>query len=334
MQVRELVDDTARVAALHRLGILDVPAAPDLDAITRLAAYVAGAPFAAINLIDAERQWQAAVTGGRRGQVPRSDSMCDVTVTQDSIVHVTDARADRRFDDNPFVTGVRDHVRMYCGVPLHDQGGYAVGSLCVTDSVARPLDERQLAALADLALQVEQLFELRRQHTELVDVLAEVDHYATFDALTGLVNRRTLVGRLEHALARGQRTHVMPTVFFCDLDGFKAINDQYGHDAGDDVIVTAGRRLDAVIRSGDTVSRWGGDEFVVVCEDLDPRQRSAVLTRMRGTVAEPVRLADGTTVRFGISIGTVQADELHTAADVLREADRRMYLDKQNRQWR
>ncbi|MGN6610816.1 MAG: diguanylate cyclase domain-containing protein, partial [Angustibacter sp.] len=245
-----LPDDAARVAALHRLGVLDQPPAPDLDAITRLAAYIAGAPFAAINLVDADRQWQAAVWGGERGEVPREQSMCDVTVSADEVVHVPDARADSRFTQNPFVTGVIDVVRLYCGVPVHDHAGFAVGTLCVTDPSARRLDDGQLAALRDLATQVEQLFELRRQHAQLVDVLAEVDHHARHDPLTGLANRRTLLDHLELALGRGRRSGVMPTLFFCDLDGFKAVNDRYGHDVGDRTIVAVAQRLAAVVREG------------------------------------------------------------------------------------
>lgn len=326
MQALPPEGDAARVAALHRLGVLDQPPAPDLDAITRLAAYIARAPYAAINLVDADRQWQAAVCGGQRGQVPREQSMCDVTVTADELVHVTDARGDSRFASNPFVTGAIDDVRLYCGVPVHDHAGFAVGTLCVTDPCARRLDDGQLAALRDLAAQVEQLFELRRQHARLVDVLAEVDHHARHDPLTGLANRRTLLDHLELALGRGRRSGVMPTLFFCDLDGFKSVNDHYGHQAGDQTIVRVAQRLAAVVREGDTVARWGGDEFVVLCEDLQPHAQPIVVGRLRTAVESPDNEA-----RVGLSVGIVQAAQEQTVGDVLSDADRLMYADKQSR---
>ena len=323
--------DAARVAALHRLGVLDAPPAPDLDAVTRLAAFVAGTPFASINLVDADRQWQASVSGGPRGEVPRAESMCDVTVAADEVVHVPDASDDPRFRTNPFVTGRHDVVRLYCGVPVHDGEGYAVGTLCVTDPQVRELTDGQLGALRDLATQVEQLFELRRQHRQLVDVLAEVDHDARHDPLTGLANRRTLIDRLELGLARGRRSGVPPTVFFCDLDGFKAVNDRHGHDAGDRVLLTVASRLASAVREGDTVARWGGDELVVLCEDLQEGSREVVLSRLRAAVEQPVDLDGGDRTSVGLSVGIVQAGADQSAGEVVADADRRMYRDKAGR---
>src|ERR671921_186377 len=203
-------DDAARVAALRRLGILDQPPAPDLDAITRLAAFVTGAPVGIINLLDADRQWQASVHGGERGVSPRADSMCQHTVATGETVTVADASLDARFVDNPFVTGDLDRIRQYCGVPLRDVHGYPVGSLCVVGPEPRALTPEQVQALQDLGRQVESLFELRRQNARLTNVLAEVDHYATHDPLTGLPNRRLLVDRLDQAISRAARHRAAP----------------------------------------------------------------------------------------------------------------------------
>lgn len=330
MTIAVIPDDAARVAALHRLGVLDQPPAPDLDGITRLAAFVTGAPVAIINLLDADRQWQASVTGADRGVFPREDSMCQHTVAQDRTVHVPDATQDARFVGNPFVSGELDAVRLYCGVPLHDVGGYAVGTLCVIDPLPRTLSVAQVTALQDLAAQVEHLLELRRQHGHLVDVLAEVDHYATHDALTGCANRRLLVDRLDHALARALRTGLPPLVLFCDLDGFKAVNDSLGHEAGDTVLRAVGERLRSAARPADTVARLGGDEFVVLCEDVPPSARPLVEARVRAVLAQPVAFA-GTDVHVGVSIGTAVADGSADAATLLDAADRAMYADKLDR---
>ncbi|PPK92298.1 diguanylate cyclase (GGDEF)-like protein [Kineococcus xinjiangensis] len=326
-------DDAARVAALQRLGILDRPPAPDLEGLTRLATYVTGAPVGVVNLIDTDRQWQAAATGMACGQFPRDDSMCAHVVAAGVPVHVADASLDPRFADGPFVTGVVADVRMYASLPLRDTDGYAVGTLCVVDPVARTLEAGQFAALRDIAAQAEALLELRRQHVELVGVLAEVDHYATHDALTGLVNRRLLVDRLEQALNRAQRSGRPPTVFFCDLDGFKAVNDAFGHDAGDEVLVAVSRRLRSLVRPTDTVARLGGDEFVVVCEDLPDDMVFDVADRLRRTGPADLGAPAGCPP-LGISVGTVTAALPSTAGDVLRLADRLMYADKASRRSR
>ncbi|HEX8497107.1 MAG TPA: sensor domain-containing diguanylate cyclase, partial [Actinomycetales bacterium] len=256
--LRARLDDAARVQALVRLGVLDQPPAADLDGLTRLATFVTGAPVGIINLLDATRQWQASVTGQPRGVFRREDSLCQYTVADNALVHVADASKDRRFAGSPFVDGTIDSIRFYCGVPVRDVAGFPVGTLCVTDSTVRELRPGQVAALHDLAAQVEHLFELRRLHGQLVELLTEVDHFATHDPLTGAVNRRLLMDRLDHAIARADRSGTAPTVIFCDLDGFKSVNDAHGHQAGDETLRTVAGRLSAAVRPEDTVARIGG----------------------------------------------------------------------------
>lgn len=324
------VDDAARVAALRRLGLLDQPPAADLEGVARIAAHVARAPFALVNLLDADRQWTAAASGLSCGSVPRDLTPCAHTVAADAPVHVPDASVDLRYADNPHVDGTLGVIGLYVSLPLHDHEGYVLGTLCVIDPRARPLDEEQLSVLGDLALQAEHLLELRRQHLALLDVLAEVDHYATHDHLTGLVNRRVLDDRLAQALARAERTDTPLTVFFCDVDGFKAVNDTHGHDAGDRVLVALGRALTEVVRPYDTVARLGGDEFVILCEGLPEEQVEVVAGRLRGALASHVR---GLPEAAGLhlSVGAHRSACAAASTDVLGTADRLMYADKVRR---
>lgn len=323
-------NEQGRLAALHRLGILDQAASPDLDALSRLAAYVTGAPFSAINLIDADEQHQASVTGGTPAVHPRADSLCQHTIYEGRTLHVADAGKDPRFLDSPFVTGEIDRIALYCGVPLHDVDGYVLGTLCITDAEARQLTDAQVGALEDLAKQVERLFELRRQHAKLIDVLTQLDHLAVHDPLTGLVNRRMLADRLEHAQDRARRGSPSPVVFFCDLDGFKAVNDRLGHQAGDEVLIEVARRLRAAMRPSDTVARVGGDEFVVLCEDLPSEHREVVAERIRSATTLPFDTSSGP-ARVGLSIGMAEASPDRSPTEVLSQADRGMYRDKASR---
>jgi len=258
----------------------------------------------------------------------RDDALCAHVVAEDAVVQVDDARDDARLADGPYVDGRRASVRMYVGIPVHAPDGEAVGTLCALDTAPRHLTPAQVDALRDLALQVEQLFVLRAQQRRLLEVLAEVDHHATYDTLTGLVNRRVLLDRLDRALARPGAS-AGPALFFCDLDGFKAVNDTLGHETGDEVLRTVARRLQALVRSGDTVARLGGDEFVVLCEQLPPEELDGLAARL-ATAADPL-VDDVEGLVLGLSVGAVAASPGDDASDVLCAADQRMYATKSAR---
>ena len=156
-----------RVAALRRLHVLDQPPCDDLDAVVRLAAHLTGAPIAVINLLDAERQWQAAAFGMERREVAREQSMCARIIDEKRTIVVPDSRADPRFDDSPWVTGELGNVRLYAAAPLVAPVDQVVGTLCVFDERPRTLTDEQVAALEDLAQVVTALFEQRAVSAQL-----------------------------------------------------------------------------------------------------------------------------------------------------------------------
>jgi diguanylate cyclase (GGDEF)-like protein/PAS domain S-box-containing protein len=119
-------------------------------------------------------------------------------------------------------------------------------------------------------------------------------------------------------------------VLFCDLDGFKSINDRFGHNAGDVVLIEVARRLTSVVRDGDTVARLGGDEFVVLADGLGGADAEDLAVRLRNAIIPPIRV-DGRAVRVGASFGIGWAHCGMTAEEVLRSADQRMYVEKRSR---
>ncbi|HEU5152858.1 MAG TPA: diguanylate cyclase, partial [Iamia sp.] len=162
-------------------------------------------------------------------------------------------------------------------------------------------------------------------HHGVNEVLAEL---AFHDDLTGLPNRGLLLDRMRMALIRAQRLALRPLIVFGDLDGFKAVNDRYGHDAGDEVLVEAARRLSHAVREGDTCGRWGGDEFVLVVELGQVDAATKVIQRVVDAMAAPFVLRDGSSHRIGLSIGAVVADGSERVETLIAAADRAMYRSK------
>jgi diguanylate cyclase (GGDEF)-like protein/PAS domain S-box-containing protein len=145
-----------------------------------------------------------------------------------------------------------------------------------------------------------------------------VRHDAVHDPLTGLANRTLLRDRLQHAIAKSRRDTANAAVLFVDLDNFKRVNDDHGHSAGDLVLVELAGRLRDAVRPGDTMARFGGDEFVAVCEDADEEVAMTVALRILEAVQMPL-VTDRTrldlSASVGVAIGRGDADDLLACAD-------------------
>ncbi|MFN3216017.1 MAG: putative bifunctional diguanylate cyclase/phosphodiesterase [Acidimicrobiales bacterium] len=173
-----------------------------------------------------------------------------------------------------------------------------------------------------LLLQVQDITAQRRSAWELMQK-------ALHDDLTGLPNRALLLNRLKHSLQRSSRTAGSVAVLFIDIDRFKYVNDSLGHEMGDVFLAEIARRLEAAIRTGDTVARFGGDEFVVLCEGVDGASEAlTVAQRVHTSLASPIHL-DGVPTFASASIGISLDDEGDTSAEaLLSDADAAMYRAK------
>ena len=160
------------------------------------------------------------------------------------------------------------------------------------------------------------------------EIETQLAHRATHDPLTGLANRLLFLDRCEQALQRRRRTGADIAVLFIDLDGFKLVNDSRGHEVGDQLLITVGERLKAVTRETDTVARFGGDEFAILCEGLSDYPRVVELAaRVRHALASPVFL-DGGDLLVPASIGIAAMGKEEDVATLMSNADAAMYRAK------
>jgi diguanylate cyclase (GGDEF)-like protein len=188
------------------------------------------------------------------------------------------------------------------------------------------------AVIDEMADAVEHsLAELREEVQRRTRAEEFVQHLANHDALTGLPSLRLLHDRLERALARAQREEKGVAVLFIDLNGFKPVNDQYGHESGDMVLKVVGQRLAGAVRDADTVGRIGGDEFLVILPDVGSVEAAAqVRDKLDALVREPIYLpAHKLVVQVSAAMGIALYPEMaQDAAGLLRLADQDMYERK------
>ena len=312
----------------HRAPITEV-----LDAITEGAAELLGAEVVGLRLVDREDPsfLVLASSVGVSPEVARSlgRSRVGAGVGGAAVIarHVV-VTHDYGKLANALPEFVADDLQIAMAAPVF-QDGEPIGSLVVAshDSARRwePIEEEMLLAFAEhasLALNDASALEAMRK------AYAEALHQANHDTLTGLPNRALVLDRLDHALSRGQRHEGTVGVLFVDLDRFKVVNDTLGHSVGDEVLIRIGERLRAAMRPADTVGRLAGDEFVVVCDDMEPVDLLHVAGRVAAAIEVPLPLYGRETV-ITASIGIAYVEGGGRAEDVLRDADVAMYRAKE-----
>jgi diguanylate cyclase (GGDEF)-like protein/PAS domain S-box-containing protein len=187
-----------------------------------------------------------------------------------------------------------------------------------------------ISSVRDAAGAVQQYAGLFSDITAMMQHQSQLEHIAHFDALTSLPNRVLLADRLQQAKAQALRRNQQLAVAFLDLDGFKTINDQHGHDAGDQVLVKLAQRMKQALREGDSLARLGGDEFVAVLIDLEDQAASLpMLSRLLLACAQSVQVGD-LSLHVSASLGVTfypQAQDID-ADQLIRQADQAMYQAK------
>ncbi len=262
-----------------------------------------------------------------RLQTELRDGPCMWAYEHGEAVSVPDLATDARF---PLFTqsAVAGGLGAVFTFPLRDGTG-RLGALDLYRSTPGELASHDMAAAQTLA-DVAAAYLLNAQAREDSRTTSEqFRHGALHDPLTGLPNRLLLQQRLEHAAQRAQRSHTNAAVLFVDLDRFKRVNDTHGHHVGDDLLRAIAQRLAAVVRPGDTLARFSGDEFVFLCEDLHSAEDvEALATRVDGAFIEPFSVG-GVQLAVTASVGMAFAGPGEDISDKLVvQADIAMYQAK------
>ncbi|MGI9236326.1 MAG: sensor domain-containing diguanylate cyclase [Woeseiaceae bacterium] len=305
------IDETARLMSLHSLRIMDTPAEERYDRLTRMAKRLFRVEIALVSLVDTNRQWFKSKQGLEACETSRAISFCGHAILRPEVLVVNDASKDERFADNPLVTGA-PHIRFYAGCPIRDPKGFRIGTLCIIDPEPREMSADDIDALTDMA--------------EMVEDEIKVSSQVTVDDLTQVANRRGFHVIAEHLLSLCRRTGTAAEIAFFDLDGFKAVNDSFGHAAGDDLLKHFATLLVKCFRSADAVGRLGGDEFAVLLSNSQGGSKTAInrLEELASQTECHIR------EKLAWSVGVIAFDPArHTNVEsLLAEADSSMYDDK------
>lgn len=190
-------------------------------------------------------------------------------------------------------------------------------------------DDARNRALLERALAVAAAAEQRL--TEQNKRIAFLESLSRTDELTGLLNRRGFVEELRRALARARRTGETGVVIFCDVDGFKTINDTYGHAGGDEVLRGIARTIAASVREIDTMARLGGDEFAVLLANTNRRDGAKRARMLQRELDRSTHMLDFDNIRVGVSLGIEPYGPHDEIDDLLARADMDMYCNKRRK---
>jgi len=311
-------NEEKRLASLHDSGLLDTGTNERFDRLTRLAKRLFNVPVALVTLVGENTLHFKSSDGLAHQNLPRSLSFCGHTILSAEPLIINDSAEDARFADNPLVTG-ESSLRFYAGYPLHLPDGAIVGSFCLIDNNPRGFTPAELEILKDFALIVENEF--------------AVMSAATTDELTGLFNRRAFDNLAKFAISSARRRAEPLALAWLDLDGFKGINDNWGHSEGDDALRAMAEVMRANFREADLLVRYGGDEFAVLFSDTHEKGAWIAVEHL-AEQTKAWNLTSGKPWKLAFSWGVSEFDH-HGDGQVatwLKEADAKMYAMKTTNQ--
>ncbi len=282
--------------------------------VLELTAEVIGCPYLVLHLLGPGGPTYSVRA---RGPWPEGDStagLAALAIPEKSLAatHTTVA-PDPKFGSGHIAVGGRCHT---CEIRVRDE---TLGSLQVFGgpNVCAETDVRTVTLIADaLGVVVKSLF-----------LMEETQLLALTDGLTGLYNRRHASKRLEEEIARARRNNTGLCVAMCDVDHFKAINDEFGHSAGDRVLKQIADSLTEYVRRNDIVSRWGGEEFLVIFSEIKLAAARIVAERLRGRLATTPEV-EGGPQQISVSIGLATLGRDSSADSLIEQADQALYRAK------
>ncbi len=316
MKETRTADEEGRLLALDRYGVLDSDEGEKpFENIVNLVQQTLKVPMCAVSLVDQHRQWFKARRGLGVRETARNISFCTHAIQQTEAYIISDAAQHPLFKDNPLVTG-EPNIRAYLGIPLKTPDGYNIGSLCGIDTKPRDFQPHEVDIMKSFAKLVIDELELRM--------------LASSDSLTGSMTRRAWNEAAEMEIKRAVRYGSDLSIAILDIDRFKAVNDTYGHPAGDKVIQLLADLCIKEKRDSDVFGRLGGEEFAFVLPETSGAWAKSFIGRVREKFSQSaIQIDSDATINCTLSAGVAELASLEQLAEIVARADRCLYEAKE-----
>jgi diguanylate cyclase (GGDEF)-like protein len=326
-------NEAERLASLQKMRLLDLPDEVVFDRITRTAQRLFQVPIALISLIDENRQWFKSCVGLPVRETPRDVSFCGHAIMEPKLFVVENALGDSRFADNPLVTG-DPRVIFYAGVPLRNTAGMAVGTLCLIDHQPRVFTAWERQSLRDLGYWVEQVFVTRELSESQQALLAGFDAAQRNNMLDPLLNiwkREAIEDVLEREAMRAYHQHTPLALMRIDVLDVAAVTAEFGPALADALRLEVAKALASVIRTYDTLGRFGDDGFLAVLPNASEEKSRLIADRARHA-AELIVVKNGQNlIEASICVSVVAADYVTStpaAGELLQQAEAALQAGK------
>jgi diguanylate cyclase (GGDEF)-like protein len=326
----QLPDNEAeRLLSVRALITPEGHTTPELTSLVQLAKDVFDSPVAAVNIVDEDWQRVTCQVGTiQLNACSRDVSICSRVVFENEVVLIPDLLRHPELRHMPYVTG-EPHFRSYAGAPVSIDPDMPVGAFCLIDTKPRDFSDGEIRKLRQFADVASGLLRLQKANFMMEFAEEKLKLAAMTDPLTGFYNRSALVSLIDVMLANTLSSQQGFGVLYIDMDGFKQINDSYGHHTGDEVLTHAAKRISECLRAQDVVVRMGGDEFAIFLPDPpDVAALSAVCEKLLAEFRRPFVVGEQI-LAARLSIGVALAPDAGSdRLGLLKAVDEALYQAK------
>lgn len=321
-------DEQDRLDAVRTIHPASFGPTSELKALAELGQQIFAVQRAAIHILDEDWLRIATQAGIMVSEIARDISVCDRVVMNRKILVVPDMRAVPDLADMPYVKG-EPHLRFYAGAPLELERGLIVGTFCISDCEPRAADAVDADSLMRFAAVASALLRLQRANFQMTLAEQDLRLAALTDPLTRFYNRGALPVLVDPLLQAASIARSSLGVLYLDMDGFKTINDTFGHDVGDSVLQQAADRIRAVLSDRDIVVRMGGDEFAIFIESVATKEILSKLAEELVAAFHPPFVVQGKQLQARLSVGgALTGDGLFDRVTLLQVVDNALYQAK------